>query len=143
MKSTGLGRAHIGIDLGGTKIAGVLLGEQLKTLCYLRRDTPRMDYQQTVQSIVELVTQLDAAWARLGGEGAALPVGIATPGVCRVETGRMSNCNSTWLNDQPLLNDLERYLARSVVLANDADCFALSQVRLQPRMSQGLTLGVI
>ncbi|MGI9324479.1 MAG: ROK family protein [Pseudomonadales bacterium] len=136
--------ARIGIDLGGTKIAGVLLGSQQQTLCRLRRATPRGDYEATLTSIAALVEELEAVWrAEAGASDQPIPVGLGAPGVCDAETGLMAHCNSTWLNGQALRADLEKYLTRSLVIANDADCFTLSQTVLQPGLANGLLFGVI
>ncbi len=136
--------ARIGIDLGGTKIAGILLGPQQQTLCRLRRATPRGDYAATLASISALVQELEAAWRREpGAAGEPLPVGLGTPGVCDPDAGLMARCNSTWLNGRPLRADLENYLTRPLVIANDADCFTLSQTVLQPSLTEGLLFGVI
>lgn len=137
-------RARIGIDLGGTKIAGALLAHGLLPVSRLRRPTPRGDYQGTLRAIGALVAQLEEVWQHQGGSLInPLTLGIGTPGVCLADSGRMSNCNSTWLNGQRLKADLEKYLTRTVFIANDADCFALSQTHLQPGLSQGLTFGII
>jgi fructokinase len=112
-------RPRLGIDLGGTKIHGVIVAPD-GTLARQRRiATPRHDYPGTLQAIVELVRQLDP--------DRQCPVGIGTPGSLMPESGLMHNCNSTWLNHQPLLADLRQQLGPDVRIANDADCFALSE----------------
>ena len=112
---------RIGIDLGGTKIEAVLLGQNGAIDWRQRRDTPGGDYAATLDAIATLVAEADRV------SGAALPLGIGTPGAVSVRSGRMKNCNSTCLIGQPLQQDLEQRLARPVRLANDADCFALSE----------------
>src|SRR5687767_5927557 len=112
---------RIGIDLGGTKIEGIALADDGRELARRRIQTPRGDYDGTVAAIVSLV----AAFERDAAERAS--VGIGTPGAPSRATGRMKNCNSTWLNDRPLPEDLSRALAREVRIANDADCLALSE----------------
>jgi fructokinase len=111
--------ARIGIDLGGTKIAGALLDSVGGVYEQQRVATPRDDYAGTLAAIVELVNALDP--------GASASVGIGTPGSMIPGTGRMHNCNSVWLNGQPLLADLTGQLGERVRIANDADCFALSE----------------
>jgi len=111
--------ARIGIDLGGTKIAGAVLDEASIIVEEHRLATPREDYAATLTAIAELVSRLDP--------GGCLPVGIGTPGSVIPGSGRMHNCNSTWLNGQPLLADLTERLGGRVRIANDADCFALSE----------------
>jgi predicted NBD/HSP70 family sugar kinase len=86
-----------------------------------RLPTPQGDYQGTLQTIQQLVNEAEG---ELGCQGS---IGIGTPGAISKATGRMKNCNSTWLNGQPLLDDLQQLLSRTVRIANDADCFALSE----------------
>jgi fructokinase len=112
---------RIGIDLGGTKIEGVALDERGTARARHRIPTPRGEYAGTVEAIAALVDQLEHA---VGARGS---VGVGTPGAVSPATGRMKNCNSTWLNGRTLREDLERRLEREVRLANDANCFALSE----------------
>jgi fructokinase len=112
---------RIGVDLGGTKIECVALGDDGAELWRARRATPQGDYAGTLAAIATLVDQFERP---LGQRGT---VGVATPGALSRATGRLKNSNSTCLNGQPLREDLERALARPVRIANDADCFALSE----------------
>ena len=112
---------RIGIDLGGTKIAGILLDAEGRTLDYQRLPTPQNDYPATLAAIVTLVKNLEVALAQ------PARVGIGTPGAVSRLTGRMKNANSTCLIGQPLAADLSQRLQRPVQLANDADCFTLSE----------------
>lgn len=114
---------RIGIDLGGTKIEGVALGRANRVLARRRVPTPRGDYQQTLDAIASLVAALESE------TGARGSVGIAMPGTISPRTGLVKNANSTWLNDRHLKEDLEAHLARPLRLANDANCFALSEAR--------------
>ena len=111
---------RLGIDLGGTKIEGIALAHDGAVLARERMPTPRA-YGETVEAITRLVRKLEAATRREG------TVGIGIPGAVVPETGRVKNANSTWLIGQPLGTDLEAALGRPVRLANDADCFALSE----------------
>jgi fructokinase len=111
--------ARIGIDLGGTKIAGAVLDDSGRIVEERRLATPRNDYAATLAAIADLVNVLDPT--------ASLSIGIGTPGSMIPESGRMHNCNSTWLNGQRLLADLSERLGGRVRIANDADCFALSE----------------
>ena len=113
---------QIGIDLGGTKIEGVVMGPGSRILQRARVPTPQTDYAATIRAIVDLVARLERD---AGAQG--LPVGCGTPGAISPATGRIKNANSTRLNGQPLKEDLERALRRPVRLANDADCLALSE----------------
>jgi fructokinase len=113
--------ARIGIDLGGTKIEAVLVNDNGMVEARHRVATPRNDYDATVQAVVALVGVLDRQSGRTSS------VGIGTPGALDPSSGTMKNCNSTWLNGRPLLNDLVQQLGIRVRIANDADCFALSE----------------
>jgi fructokinase len=114
---------RIGIDLGGTKTEGVVMDGRSQILARRRVPTPAGDYAATLAMLVEMVASLEQAV----GAAAPLPVGCGTPGAVSKLTGRMKNCNSTCLNDQPLREDLQRLLQREVRLANDADCMSLSE----------------
>jgi fructokinase len=112
---------RIGIDLGGTKIAGVLLAPDGSSQAQERVDTPKGDYRTTLDSIYGLVRRLKEN----RGNGASIGIGI--PGSVSPMTGLIQNANSTWLNGQSFQQDLESLLDCQVRLANDANCFALSE----------------
>ena len=112
---------RIGIDLGGTKIEGVLLDGE-RTVARERVPTPQQDHAGTLRAIVDLVGRLEAT----AGAGPAR-VGLGHPGSLIPGTGRLRNANSTWLNGQALQRDLEAALDRPLRLANDANCLALSE----------------
>jgi fructokinase len=114
---------RIGIDLGGSKIEGIVIDAASQELARERVATPGGDYRATLQTVVDTVQRLQ----QVVGAQAPLPVGIGTPGAPSRLTGRMKNCNSTCLNDRPLQQDLEALLGRELRLANDADCLALSE----------------
>jgi predicted NBD/HSP70 family sugar kinase len=116
---------RLGIDLGGTKIEAIILGVDGKTTLSKRVPTPKGDYRLVLESIQRLVSDI------LGDAniGDSLPLGIGTPGAISHHSGLMKNSNSTCLNDQPLKEDLEAILDRPVRIANDADCFTLSEAR--------------
>lgn len=128
---------RIGIDLGGTKIEVIALSISGECLYRQRVATPQGDYHATLSVIVQLIKTLEQA---LGGEGR---VGIGTPGSPSRQSGLMKNCNSTCLNGKPLQQDLERHLQRSVRLANDANCFALSEAIDGAGKGCGVVFGVI
>jgi fructokinase len=127
---------RIGIDLGGTKIEGIALDEGLE-LARLRVDTPRNDYGRTVAAVVSLVARLEE---RADGRGT---VGIGIPGTVSPATGLVKNANSTWLNGQPLLSDLRQQLGRDVRMANDANCFAVSEATDGAAAGAEVVFGVI
>ncbi len=112
---------RIGIDLGGTKIEAVALGDAGQPLHRERLPTPRHDYEGTLAAIGELVRRCEAA---IGATGS---VGVGMPGSISPATGLVKNANSTWLNGQPFAEDLQRVLGREVRFANDANCLALSE----------------
>ena len=114
----------IGVDLGGTKIAAVMMDDDGRELFAGRRPTPRDDYQGVIRAIGELVEEAEMASGAKGGE---IPVGVGMPGSISPVTGLVQNANSTWLNGRPFGRDLERALGRPVRLANDANCLALSE----------------
>lgn len=115
--------ARIGIDLGGTKIEGVVLDDKDRAAASLRIPTPRGDYAATLDAIARVVARLDGDSPAHRGH----PVGLGIPGSISPRSGRVQNANSTWLNGQPLAEDLARRLDRPVRVANDANCFALSE----------------
>ena len=128
---------RIGIDLGGTKIEGVVL-DASGAICFReRRATPRDDYDGTVEAIADLV---GAAERHIGRTAT---VGIGMPGAISPATGLVKNANSTWLIGRPLDRDLEQRLRRPVRLANDANCFALSEASDGAAAGAEVVFGVI
>jgi fructokinase/N-acetylglucosamine kinase len=119
--STPAASLRLGIDLGGTKIELVALDAGGQEVLRRRVPTPQDDYLATVAAVAALVHQAEAELGQAGS------IGIGTPGAISPASGLMKNCNSTCLNGKPLQEDLERALNRDVRLANDADCFALSE----------------
>jgi fructokinase len=111
---------QIGIDLGGTKIEAIALDADTPVAVRRRLATPR-DYAGTLDTMVRLVAEIEAETGSTGS------VGVGIPGVVSRTTGLVKNANSTWLIGRPLLADLEARLARPVRVANDANCFTLSE----------------
>jgi fructokinase len=112
---------RIGIDLGGSKTEIAAFDAAGNELLRRREPTPSGDYAATLERIAHLVHDAERTL------GARATVGIGTPGALSPATGRLRNSNSVCLNGQPLREDLQRVLAREVRLANDANCFALSE----------------
>jgi len=112
---------RIGIDLGGTKIELVALDSTGLTLFKQRIATPQNSYSDTLKTIAHVIDECER---ELGVSGS---VGVGHPGVISPDTGFVKNANSVCLNGKPLKEDLESYLNRTVRLANDANCFALSE----------------
>ena len=127
---------RIGIDLGGTKTEAIAL-DQAGLECFRgRTSTPRGDYAGTLEVIAGLVDQAE----RASGPGS---VGIGIPGAVSPATGLIKNANSTWLNGRPLREDLARRLHREVRIANDANCFALSEAVDGAAAGRSIVFGVI
>ncbi len=112
---------RIGIDLGGTKIEIIGLDSDGRELTRQRIATPQGNYRATVSAVATLVESTEN---ELGQRGT---VGIGIPGAESLATGLIKNANSTCLIGQPLRRDLQALLQRQVRLANDANCFALSE----------------
>ena len=128
---------RIGIDLGGTKIEGVALGDEGRELVRQRVATPRDSYDGTLAAIAGLVQDLEA---RLGATGS---VGVGIPGTISPATGLVKNSNSTWMNGRALGEDLPRLMRRPVRFANDANCFALSEATDGAAAGAPVVFGVI
>ncbi len=128
---------RIGVDLGGTKIEAVALDKTGTAVERRRVPTPRDDYQGTVRAVVGLVADIEGAL----GERAS--VGVGVPGALSPATGVLKNANSVWLIGRPLDDDLARALGRPVRLANDANCFALSEATDGAGAGAAITFGVI
>jgi fructokinase len=128
---------RIGIDLGGTKIEGIGLDDDGRELARLRVPTPAGDYEGTVAAVAGLVTALER---RTVGTGS---VGVGIPGTLSPASGRVKNANSTWLIGRPLDHDLRAALGRPVRIANDANCFAVSEAADGAAAGAGVVFGVI
>jgi fructokinase len=115
---------RIGIDLGGTKIEGIVLRGATEIIARRRIATPAGDYPATVAAVAALVADLER---EVGAQ--RLPVGIGHPGAISPFSGLIKNANSTCLNERPLKADLEAALGRALRMANDADCLALSEAQ--------------
>jgi len=112
---------RIGIDLGGTKIEVLAMGAGGAEIFRKRVPTPRTDYQATVDAVVALIGDAQKA------SSASATIGIGIPGALSRVTGLVKNANSTRLIGHDFKGDLEKALGRQVRMANDANCFALSE----------------
>lgn len=128
---------RIGVDLGGTKTEVIALDSSGAVLARRRTVSPRGSYEKTLSSIAEAVR-----WAEVEA-GMRGTVGVGTPGSVSLVTGTLKNSNSTWLNGKPLQQDLERCLGRPVRIANDANCFALSEAVDGAAKGAAVVFGVI
>jgi fructokinase len=127
---------RIGIDLGGTKIEVIALDASGHECFRHRVGTPRGDYAGTIDAVAGLVASAEAVVGRSS-------VGIGMPGVVSPASGLVKNANSTWLNGRPLTEDLTARLGRPVRLANDANCFALSEATDGAAAGMPIVFGVI
>ena len=112
---------RIGVDLGGTKIEAIALSNSGEELYRERIETPKDNYSSTLEAIEWLVSKVET------GVGVADSVGIGIPGTLSSVTHKVKNANSTWLNNKPLDEDLQRILGRPIRIANDANCLAVSE----------------
>ncbi len=129
---------RIGIDLGGTKTEGVVMDDAGKILLRERRPTPQTDgYDAILKNIFDLVRDLEKKL------GQSCRVGIGTPGALSARTGLLKNSNTVCLNGKPIKEDLEKILARPIRLANDANCFALSEALDGAGQGHDVVFGVI
>jgi fructokinase len=128
---------RIGIDLGGTKIEGLALGDDGREIDRRRVPAPRGHYDDTVRAIADLVATIENTVRAPG------TVGVGIPGAVSPATGVIKNANSTWLNGRHLAEDLSRTLNREVRLANDANCFALSEASDGAAAGAAVVFGVI
>jgi fructokinase len=129
-------KLRIGVDLGGTKIEAVGLRADGSEIVRHRVNTPP-SYELTLEAIAALVTQIERETKHSGS------VGIGIPGTIVPETGLVKNANSVWLNGQPLASDLEMRLDRDIRVANDANCFALSEATDGAAAGAAVVFGVI
>lgn len=128
---------RIGIDLGGTKIEGIVLAPDGAEVARLRMETPQGDYQGIVDAVASLISELEQATGKQGS------IGIGMPGSVSRVTGLIKNSNSVCLNGMPLRNDLEKKTGRTIRFANDADCFALSEATDGAAQDASVVFGVI
>lgn len=133
---------RIGIDLGGTKIEGVVLLDDNSVLVRKRIATPYDDNEESgylaiISALSTLIKQLEMT------AGSRCKVGIGTPGTISTHSGLMKNSNTICLNGRPLLQDLEHHLGREIRLANDANCFALSEAKNGAGKNYASIFGII
>jgi len=128
---------RIGIDIGGTKIEGIALDSAGRTLFRERVPTPAGDYHATVDAVASLVSRIE------NNTNSSCTVGIGIPGAISPATGLVKNANSTCLIGKPLNIDLAQALAREIRIANDADCFTLSEATDGAAAGRASVFGVI
>ncbi len=128
---------RIGIDLGGTKIEGIALDDDGNPLARKRARAPHGNYADTLDAIARLVADIDPE------PSMKTPVGIGIPGTVSPATGLVKNANSTWLIGHPMDRDLAARLGRPVRVANDANCFAISEAVDGAGRGHDVVFGVI
>ena len=128
---------RIGIDLGGTKIEVLALDAMGRELHRQRVNTPQGDYNSTLQAIQKLVESTESKLKK------SATIGICTPGSVSPTTSLLRNSNSTCLNNQPFKQDLENILQRDIRIANDANCFALSEATDGAAANANIVFGII
>ena len=111
---------RIGVDFGGTKIEAAALDAEGRFLAHVRAPNPRA-YEASLTVVASLVREVETQ------AGAGGSVGVGSPGSISRRSGTIRNANSIWLNGRRFKEDLERVLNRPIRLANDANCFALSE----------------
>ena len=128
----------IGIDLGGTKIEGILLDEKYNTIQRKRIETHQENgYDSIVKSIISLVNELKEKSSE------EITIGMCTPGVTNANSGLIKNSNTQCLIGMPLKNDIENILGYEIAMENDANCFALSESVLGSAKGYDVVFGVI
>lgn len=128
---------RLGLDLGGTKVEVIALDPAGGEILRHRIPSPQGDYQATIAAVTDLVQQAERQ------TGQRVTVGVGIPGTVSAATGLVKNANSTWLIGKPLARDLSAALDREVRLANDANCFALSEASDGAGAGARVVFGVI
>ena len=128
---------RLGIDLGGTKTEIIALGDGGKELVRRRVNTPKDSYDDVIRVMRDLVTGVESDLDARG------TVGVAIPGTISPMTGLVKNANATRLIGHPLDKDLGAALAREVRVANDANCFALSEATDGAAAGRDIVFGII
>ena len=122
--------------MGGTKTEGILIddnGDEIKR----KRILTVKNYNGTIDGIVSIVQEFENLF------GDSESIGIAMPGAVSADTSLVKNANSIWLNGKPLKKDLQKALSRKINLANDANCFALSEAVDGAGKDKRIVFGVI
>lgn len=128
---------RIGVDLGGTKIEVIALDQQGEEVCRQRVSTPKDDYQKILLTLADLVEEVEQGLDQVAS------IGIGTPGAISPATGLLKNSNTVCMNGQPVKKDLVSLLGREIRIANDANCFALSEAIDGAAAGKKVVFGVI
>ena len=120
----------IGVDLGGTKIEGILLDESLNVVKKIRIPTQQeKGYDSIIKSIVSLFDELKTK------SNSEFTIGLSTPGAISKKTGLIKNSNTQCIIGKPLQEDIQKCLDHDITIENDANCFALAETILGDRKS--------
>lgn len=129
----------IGIDMGGTKIEGIVLDPELREVRRKRISTEReKGYQHILSNIMNLHDELAASI-----KGSAHSFGIGTPGSISAKSGLLKGSNTVCMNNMPVKEDLEKLLKRPIAIENDANCFAMAEALLGAGRGRSMVFGVI
>ena len=126
----------LGIDLGGTKTEAILLDDSLDVLERKRIKTPHDDYDEIINSISSLVSEVSQNISDFS-------LGVCTPGAISKQTGLIKNSNTQCLIGKPFKEDLEKKLDKKILIENDANCFAMAESKLGAAKDFELVFGVI
>ncbi|MBT4175343.1 MAG: ROK family protein [Thaumarchaeota archaeon] len=128
----------IGIDLGGTKIEGILVDDNYKTITRKRIPTNQDNgYNSILESIKNLCMEL------MPESNENISIGVCTPGALSLNSGLIKNSNTQCLIGKDLQNDLKNILHHDISIENDANCFALAEANLGAGKDSNLVFGVI
>ena len=128
----------IGIDLGGTKIEGILLDESLNVVKKIRIPTEQeKGYSSIIQSITSLIDELKSK------SNIEFTIGLSAPGAISKKTGLIKNSNTQCIIGKPLQEDLQKGLEHEITIENDANCFALAEATLGAAKNYDVVFGVI
>lgn len=125
---------HIGIDLGGTKIEGIVLDKNFQVIDRKRIPTPKENYTEILLSIKNLIDELKSKDSTIG---------ICTPGTISKKTGLIKNSNTQCLIGKSLKEDLEQLANQKISMENDANCFALAEAKMGAAKNYQVVFGVI
>ncbi|MDH5393370.1 MAG: ROK family protein [Gammaproteobacteria bacterium] len=132
-----MNKYRIGVDLGGTKIEIIALNQQGEEIARQRVSTPKDDYQKILLTVADLVEEVE------DGLNDVASIGICTPGAISPATGLLKNSNTVCMNGKPVNKDLVSLLGREIRIANDANCFALSEAVDGAAAGSKVVFGVI
>jgi fructokinase len=129
---------RIGVDLGGTKIEGILLSSDNKIIERIRIHTKQEEgYESIIHRIVKLINNIKSISVK------ECQIGVCTPGALDIETGILKNSNTVCLIGKPIKEDLESELKCSIAIDNDANCFAMAEALLGSGKNYEIVFGVI